>query len=285
LIDLPGSEEDTYSTIFASLKHPIRRRILRILFDGPQSFTDLQRSFNIESSHLTYHLEGLGSLLVKTEDGKYALSSLGEASVSTMKHVEEPPKNSRRLGMRSTRPILRNLLTILLVCALIASLVFNAVFLLKYTELSNPNNEKKEALLLWYDLCGTGRSQFGTSMYGIGLERVSIPESFNMSTPTTFFTHYFGIHLNSSTRAVFRFQATAPINFQLALDARNINWETHARPQLAEALAVGQIVINETQTTSLTSEFLVHDPGLYVFVFEPVESSPASTVTFNAHLN
>jgi DNA-binding transcriptional ArsR family regulator len=89
---LSGSEEDTYSMIFASLKHPIRRRILRILSVGSQTFSDLQKMFTIESSHLTYHLEGLGNLLLKTQDGKYALSSLGEAAVSTMKHVEEPPK-------------------------------------------------------------------------------------------------------------------------------------------------------------------------------------------------
>ena len=89
---MSGSEEDTYSMIFTSLKHPIRRGVLRILSDNPQSFSDMQRLLKIESSHLTYHLEGLGSLLVKTEEGKYALSSLGEAAASTMKRVEEPPK-------------------------------------------------------------------------------------------------------------------------------------------------------------------------------------------------
>jgi hypothetical protein len=78
--------------IFTSLKHPIRRGILRILSDNPQSFSDMQRLLKIESSHLTYHLEGLGNLLVKTGEGKYALSSLGEAAVSTMMRVEEPPK-------------------------------------------------------------------------------------------------------------------------------------------------------------------------------------------------
>jgi DNA-binding transcriptional ArsR family regulator len=93
---MSGSEEDTYSIIFTSLKHPIRRGILRSLSDNPQSFSDLQRLLKIESSHLTYHLEGLGNLLVKTEEGKYALSSLGEAAVSTMKRVEEPPMPYQR---------------------------------------------------------------------------------------------------------------------------------------------------------------------------------------------
>lgn len=101
---LSGSEEDTYSMIFASLRHPIRRGILRILSDNPQAFSDLQRMFKIESSHLTYHLEGLGSLLVKTEDGKYTLSALGEAAVSMMKHIEEPPTISPKSNLSSTRP-------------------------------------------------------------------------------------------------------------------------------------------------------------------------------------
>jgi len=85
------SEEDTYSMIFSSLKHPIRRRILRILSMKPESFSDLQKQLNLESSHLTYHIDGLGRLLLKIDVGKYSLSSLGEAAVSTMNHVEAPP--------------------------------------------------------------------------------------------------------------------------------------------------------------------------------------------------
>lgn len=85
-------EEDTYSTIFMSLKHTIRRRILRILSEKPCSFSEMQEVFKIESSLLTYHLESLGSLLSKTEEGKYALSAIGEAAVSMMFKVEEAPK-------------------------------------------------------------------------------------------------------------------------------------------------------------------------------------------------
>jgi hypothetical protein len=108
---MSGSEEDTYSMIFTSLKHPIRRGILRILSDNPQSFSDLQRLLKIESSHLTYHLEGLGGLLVKTEVGKYALSSIGEAAVSTMKCVEEPPKAYPSLKLPFGHPHLMRLLS------------------------------------------------------------------------------------------------------------------------------------------------------------------------------
>jgi hypothetical protein len=209
------------------------------------------------------------------------LSSLGEASVSTMKHVEEPPKDSRRLGMRCNRPILRNLLTILLVCALIASLVFNVILLLKYTGSGNQNNNTSQAPLFWQDWCVTHI----TAMYGMSFQQEKLPPVFEMGDNVTLLAHYFGIRLNSSTKIVFQFRATAPVNFQLALDVRDINWEVDTRPELAEAVSLGQVLINETQTTSLNSEFYVQNPGIYVFVFEPVECSPASTVTFNAHLN
>jgi hypothetical protein len=83
------SDDDRYQEIFVRLKHPIRRRILRILSNGPKSFSDLQKEFKIKSSHMSYHLDGLGDLLYTTKDGKYALSHLGEAAVSMM-NFEQP---------------------------------------------------------------------------------------------------------------------------------------------------------------------------------------------------
>jgi DNA-binding transcriptional ArsR family regulator len=100
---MTSSEDDMYSAIFASLKHPLRRKILRILSAGPQNFSEMQKTFGIESSHLTYHLEGLGELLLKTKDGKYALSSVGDAAVSMMNRVEEPPRHPLRLRFSSKK--------------------------------------------------------------------------------------------------------------------------------------------------------------------------------------
>ena len=97
------SEEETYSTIFTALKHPIRRKILRMLSKGAKSFSEMQEAFKIESSHLTYHIENLGDLLFKTKDGKYALSTFGEAATSTMYHVEETPKTPPRFPSLSIK--------------------------------------------------------------------------------------------------------------------------------------------------------------------------------------
>src|SRR5881397_1355814 len=85
-------DEETYSVMFTSLKHPIRRKILRILASSPKSFTDVLQQVDIESAHLSYHLEGLDGLLKKTAEGKYVLSDLGRAGLSLMTRIEEPVK-------------------------------------------------------------------------------------------------------------------------------------------------------------------------------------------------
>jgi hypothetical protein len=88
---MPTSEEETYSIIFSSLKHPARRKILRMLSEKTMTFSQMLEALAIPSSHLTYHLENLGELVVKGEGGKYKLSSFGKASVSMMKSAEEVP--------------------------------------------------------------------------------------------------------------------------------------------------------------------------------------------------
>jgi DNA-binding transcriptional ArsR family regulator len=89
---MSGFEEETYSTIFTSLKHPVRRKILRMLSGKPRNFSEMLEALGISSSHLTYHLENLGELVSKTENGKYKISTFGEAAVGTMSKVEEAPK-------------------------------------------------------------------------------------------------------------------------------------------------------------------------------------------------
>lgn len=98
-----GFEEEPYSTIFASLKHPVRRKILRMLSEKSRSFSEILEALGISSSHLAYHLENLGELVSKTEDGKYKLSTFGEAAVGTMRRVEEAPKVTER--KRSSLPM------------------------------------------------------------------------------------------------------------------------------------------------------------------------------------
>jgi DNA-binding transcriptional ArsR family regulator len=93
---MSGSAEETYSTMFSSLRHPARRKILRMLSERSLTFSQMLEELEIPSSHLTYHLENLGELVVKMEDGKYKLSSFGKASVSMMKGAEEVPNSQAK---------------------------------------------------------------------------------------------------------------------------------------------------------------------------------------------
>jgi DNA-binding transcriptional ArsR family regulator len=98
--DMVGPEEETYSTMFTSLKHPARRKILRILSIKPKTFSEILEELTISSSHLTYHLEHLGELVAKTENGTYILSTFGEAAVTAMREVEEVPNLESRSPMK-----------------------------------------------------------------------------------------------------------------------------------------------------------------------------------------
>jgi DNA-binding transcriptional ArsR family regulator len=93
---MSGSEEETYSTMFSSLRHPARRKILRMLSEKSMTFSEILEHLAIPSSHLTYHLENLAELVVKKEDGKYKLSSFGEAAVVMMKGAEEVPEVQKK---------------------------------------------------------------------------------------------------------------------------------------------------------------------------------------------
>jgi DNA-binding transcriptional ArsR family regulator len=93
---MSDSGEETYSTMFASLRHPARRKILRMLAEKPKTFSEILDELGISSSHLTYHLENLGELVSKIDEGKYRLSAFGEAAVLTMRGVEEVPDTTQK---------------------------------------------------------------------------------------------------------------------------------------------------------------------------------------------
>jgi DNA-binding transcriptional ArsR family regulator len=88
---MADAKEEIYSIMFSSLKHPARRKILRILSEKPLTFSEMLDLLGVSSSNLTYHLESLGEL-ISQENGIYKLSTFGSAAVGTMKIVEEAPE-------------------------------------------------------------------------------------------------------------------------------------------------------------------------------------------------
>jgi hypothetical protein len=62
-----------------------------MLSKKPMTFSEMLEALGVSSSFLTYHLENLGELVGKTNDGTYKLSSFGEAAITTMTKVEDIP--------------------------------------------------------------------------------------------------------------------------------------------------------------------------------------------------
>jgi hypothetical protein len=72
----------------------MRRKILAMLSEEKLSFTEMLAELGISSSHLTYHLDCLGELILK-EDTKYRLAPIGEAAIKTMSNVKKMQPRSR----------------------------------------------------------------------------------------------------------------------------------------------------------------------------------------------
>jgi DNA-binding transcriptional ArsR family regulator len=120
--------EETYSTMFSSLRHPARRKILRMLSERSMTFSQMLEELEIPGSHLTYHLENLGDLVVKMEDGKYKLSSIGEACCSIMKSAEEVPNiQTKQFSLLPLR--WKTLFTVFI----IAIVLLTSIFYVQYT--------------------------------------------------------------------------------------------------------------------------------------------------------
>ena len=117
-------EEDTYSSIFQALKHPIRRRILRMLKEKPSTYTEILNELGVDNGLLNYHLENLKGLLAKGEDEQYRLSDFGEAGLSLIEKVETPKNSMDKQGYFQINT-LPNLLIVLL---LFTSAILNGYY-------------------------------------------------------------------------------------------------------------------------------------------------------------
>jgi DNA-binding transcriptional ArsR family regulator len=138
---MSDSGEETYSIMFTSLKHPARRKILRMLAEKPKNFSRILEELGISSSHLTYHLENLGELVTKMDDGRYRLSTFGEAAVLTMKGVEETPDIKPRHGL-----VLSTKWKSFFAVLMIGLIVLAGVSYIQYMSLNQLSSEHKQLI-------------------------------------------------------------------------------------------------------------------------------------------
>jgi hypothetical protein len=147
---MASSEEEIYSIMFTSLKHPVRRKILRMLADKPMTFMEMVEHLSVSSSHLTYHLESLGELVFKMDNGKYKLSTFGLATVSAMKGVEEAPETEPKQRLKLNfkwKAIFAVLLAAVVLLAAMSAVQFN--FLNQLSAAQQSLAAENQQLLAW----------------------------------------------------------------------------------------------------------------------------------------
>jgi hypothetical protein len=150
--------------MFSSLKHPARRKILRMLADKPLTFSQMLEELGVSSSHLTYHLESLGELVTKASSGDYSLSTFGVASVNTMRVVEEAPAVVPKLRLSMSRRWKSVVAFLIIGFVLLASMSFvqygilnqlsgeNKLLASKYDQLLSWSSSTDDAITFLYDV-------------------------------------------------------------------------------------------------------------------------------------
>jgi DNA-binding transcriptional ArsR family regulator len=132
---MPQEDSDeTYSVIYAALKHPIRRKILRLLKEEELSYTQILNKLDVDTGHLNYYLESLGELVAKTSEGKYRLSEYGLAAVKLMTGVEE---TDPALGETKKTRLSKRRITHLTQAVCIIALVLTGTFLTSITNVQS----------------------------------------------------------------------------------------------------------------------------------------------------
>jgi DNA-binding transcriptional ArsR family regulator len=116
-----STEEDTYNIIFKAMQHPIRRRILRTLSEAPSTYTEIQKTLNIDNGLLNYHLDNMRDLLTKNEEEKYTLSEFGRATVNLVRGVEEPARYASKLDASSSQLTIKILVIVFAAVVLVSS--------------------------------------------------------------------------------------------------------------------------------------------------------------------
>jgi len=128
-------EEDTYSNIFQALKHPIRRRILKMLKQQPMTYTEILNELGIDNGLLNYHLENLRELMAKGDYEKYRLSEFGRAGLSVIDRVETP-KDSY---VKPSYLKIDSLPSILIIILLFSSALLNGYYYIDNKNLRSEN--------------------------------------------------------------------------------------------------------------------------------------------------
>jgi hypothetical protein len=245
---MSGSDEEPYSTIFASLKHPIRRRILRMLSKKPMSFMEMIEVLGVSNSFLTYHLENLGELIGKTEDGKYKLSSFGEAANATMTKVEDIPASAARQSSETKRVVGRSVaMALAMMCIVLVAGIGGAI--IYYTSVANDKDKTISSQNSQISSLGNQKNQLQTWLDG----------NETLLNQTQANNTYLQNQIDSLNSKVTNLQNQAN-NFQIGSTDNSTIWVNNRIVNATEGERVPHFVAADWQI--VTGGQLIHEEGL-----------------------
>jgi hypothetical protein len=128
-----------------------------MLGSKPMTFTEMVEELGVSSPHLTYHLENLGELVSKMENGQYKLSTFGLASVTAMQGVEEVREIEPRRRLVTSR---WKAVSILM---MIAVLLLSVLVALQYSSINQLSSSQQSLFLENQQLLS----------YGMGTDKVA----------------------------------------------------------------------------------------------------------------
>jgi hypothetical protein len=210
--------------MFSSLKHPARRKILRMLSEQPLTFSQMLEALGVSSSHLTYHLENLGELVSKQDNGDYKLSTFGAASVDTMKIVEEAPAVRSKHGFPMSFKWRSLLAGLIIAVVLLASMSY-----VQYASLNQVSSERDDLqsrydqLLSWSASTDTSISflqdviQIDTSRYQATLLSDTVEHRTDLGGVVEEILRYSLTDSESQLDVVLRFRNRELSRYQLSL--------------------------------------------------------------------
>jgi hypothetical protein len=257
---MQDSEDTIYSTMFSSLKHPVRRKILRMLSDKTTSFSQMLEELGVSSSHLTYHLESLGELVSKTDAGDYKLSTFGEAAVSTMRIVEDAPvvqsKQQWHVSLR-WKAILAALIIGIVLLASFSAIQFNAFNNLsnayadlqtEYDQLSSTNSGWNNTSKFLRDVIELDLSKYETTLLSNAVDHPSelggLPQQIQ---------HYQLVSNNSRLDVTVVFKNNILSKYQLSVTEGS---PIYARPQPFTVVDSAKWLLNKTITSYEDTPYL-----------------------------
>jgi predicted transcriptional regulator len=141
---MASSNREIENVIFHALSHPMRRTILVILGGNSKGllYTELITELNLPTGKMNYHIEQLEGLILKNEENRYVLTSLGVKALNQLKHLkaEVTAEDAKFLGVTeqsrrgSLEPTLKAFLRIGVVSSFLVIALMGVITYVAYSE-------------------------------------------------------------------------------------------------------------------------------------------------------